>query len=96
MPRTRPPAPYLILRRWKSADARAAVVALVKSGLETIIEKRDLTITRGAGSMERFPASFRVHLGFRDRAERGRNPTLLDDRFHSRRTRLRTIRSGSA
>jgi len=35
MPRTRPPAPYLILRRWKSADARAAVVALVKSGLST-------------------------------------------------------------
>lgn len=33
MPRTRPPAPYLIRRRWKSADARAAVAALVKSGL---------------------------------------------------------------
>ena len=35
MPRTPPPAPYLIRRRWKIADARAAVAALVKSGLST-------------------------------------------------------------
>jgi hypothetical protein len=35
MPRTRGPAPYLILRRWRIGDARAAVAALEASGLST-------------------------------------------------------------